>query len=268
MDAERTWNRDLLADRRRLLRELEQAAVIGGCVLVALVGLFVALRRVSGALTGPASPVVLLACAFLLAAAALGFRRLLALRPPREPTLVILWAMPTVVLLLWAIGLSAGASAVGMVLLAGVLAAEEAWSWRQWSRGTGLVAREAESAIAREELPALGAEAWDALEEAESEYDDEVSQRMSRRRESEGGETISGWLAAEIAAGARLATAHIAICPPLAAACECVAEPMDGPPAQVKVAQVLPHGVRFEIKLDEPAAEPARVVIEFSIRGD
>ncbi len=46
---------------------------------------------------------------------------------------------------------------------------------------------------------------------------------------------------------------------------QCYAEQMDGPPARLKVAQVLAYGVRFEIKLEEPAEEPTSVVIEFSI---
>jgi hypothetical protein len=41
---------------------------------------------------------------------------------------------------------------------------------------------------------------------------------------------------------------------------------MDGPPAQIKVAQVLPQGVRFEIKLDEPGTEASDVLVEFSIQ--
>jgi hypothetical protein len=87
-----------------------------------------------------------------------------------------------------------------------------------------------------------------------------------RRCEPDGSETIAGWLRAAVPAAARHATAHVAICPPFEGLPECFAEQMDGPPAQVKVAQVLPHGVRFEIKLDERAAEASDVLVEFSIQ--
>jgi hypothetical protein len=70
----------------------------------------------------------------------------------------------------------------------------------------------------------------------------------------------------EFIANQRHGTAHVAICPPLARTPLCDAEPSDGPPAQVHVAQVLPYGVRIEIKLDQPAEEACRVTVELSIR--
>jgi hypothetical protein len=77
---------------------------------------------------------------------------------------------------------------------------------------------------------------------------------------------LAGWFSAELAAGQRHATAHVAICPPLAGTLACYAEQNDGPEAEVRIAQVLPQGVRFEIKLDRPQGEASRVGIEFSIQ--
>ncbi len=94
-----------------------------------------------------------------------------------------------------------------------------------------------------------------------------MSQQFVRRQNAAGGETIEGLLRVRVARGQRHATAHVAICPPLERVGECYAEPCDGPPASVKVAQVLCYGVRFEIKLDEPPDEPASVVVEFAIHG-
>ena len=95
----------------------------------------------------------------------------------------------------------------------------------------------------------------------------EMSQQFVRRQNAAGGETIEGLLRVRVARGQRHATAHVAICPPLERVGECYAEPCDGPPASVKVAQVLCYGVRFEIKLDEPPDEPASVVVEFAIHA-
>ena len=98
------------------------------------------------------------------------------------------------------------------------------------------------------------------------EPDESICQQVVRRREQDGSETIVGWLRTTVPAAARHAAAHVAICPPFGGLPECFAEQMDGPPARIKVAQVLPHGVRFEIKLDEPAAEATDVLVEFSIQ--
>ncbi len=94
-----------------------------------------------------------------------------------------------------------------------------------------------------------------------------IVQQFVRRQGVDGGETIEGLLRAHVARGQRHATAHVAICPPLGRVGECFAEACDGPPSSVKVAQLLAHGVRFEIKLDEPAAEADSVVVEFAIHS-
>ena len=65
--------------------------------------------------------------------------------------------------------------------------------------------------------------------------------------------------------GERQTQAHLAICPPLAVVPQCFAEPTDGADAQVRVAQVLPYGVRLEVKLDETAEEACDVTIGFTI---
>ena len=92
-----------------------------------------------------------------------------------------------------------------------------------------------------------------------------VLQQMTRRREEQG-EVIEGWLCVEFLPQQRHAAAHVAICPPLARTPVCYGEPADGLPAQVKVGQALPYGVRFEVKLDQPAEEAGSVTVEFSIQ--
>jgi hypothetical protein len=93
-----------------------------------------------------------------------------------------------------------------------------------------------------------------------------ILQRVVRRRDEDGGEVMEGWLLAEFPAGERQAAAHLAICPPFARVPACDAEPVEGPSSQLKVAQVLPYGVRFEVKLDDPADAPCAVTIEFLVR--
>ena len=238
--------------------------------LVALAGLLVAIRRTTGALAGPLHPGLLLVWSSLLAAAALAFRRALP-RPAflgSEWASGVLWATPSAVLLLWATGLSVDATAAGLVAFWGVLVLEEGGSWRSFTRryDAGHPASPPGPHLARP-LPTVEQPLGTLLvDEGDSGFDPAVSQQVVRRREKDGAETMTGWISADVAAGSRHATAHVAICPPFGGTPECFAEQMDGPSARIKIAQVLPHGVRFEIKLDEPAEEPSRVIVEFSIR--
>lgn len=255
---------------------LARAVAVAGFSLLALGGFVILLRRLSGALGAPLSFGTLLACACLLAMAALLFRAMFQ-RPAwarQRWGEYLFCALPSGVLLPWAIGLSAPGTGGGLVALWGVLLLEEGWSWGQLRR-RGPAARPIlakPSHVAELPLSAVSELSQsltepDSLNEAD-ESDEAICQQVVRRREPDGSETIAGWLRAEVPAAARHATAHVAICPPFEGRPKCFAEQMDGPPAQIKVAQVLPHGVRFEIKLDEPGAEAADVLVEFSIQYD
>jgi hypothetical protein len=258
--------------------------------LLTLLGLLLVARRASGALTEPLPPLTLLAAGGLLAVAALLFRGLLVFpttpfRSARSLALK-LSAVVTLVLVLWALGLSASGAGGGMLAFWGLLLVEEGMSWellRHQARSTIVDAPMAPSAeplspLATADPPStLPGNTWSTpaqgkveveleVAEAESQRDEELVQQHTRRRLDDGSEVLEGWLCVELAAGQRHATAHVAICPPLTGEPECYAEQSDGPDAQVKVAQVLAHGVRFEIKLDREQAEPSRVGIEFSIQ--
>ena len=55
-------------------------------------------------------------------------------------------------------------------------------------------------------------------------------------------------------------------CPPFASVPQLDFEQADGPPARVKLGQLLAYGARFEVKLDAPG--PAEILIAFSARGE
>jgi hypothetical protein len=258
-----------------------RAVAVSCFVLLALGGILIAIRRATGALAGPLPAEVLIVCAGTISLAALAFRRMLPLlshAPLARRVSWALWAAPSGVLLLWAAGLSAGASGGALVGSCGLLLLEESWSWYQLlrnpatifeMRGASVASARLAPAVSPNVVHGVGIEDSPELEdspESDDAFDHAVSQQTVRRSEDDGSQTISGWVRAEVAAGCRHATAHVAICPPFVHPPECFAEPMDGPPARVKVAQVLSHGVRFEVKLDEPAAEAARVLVEFSIQ--
>jgi hypothetical protein len=239
--------------------------------LLALAGLLICIRRAGGALVEPLPPQVLVGLGGLLALAALAFRFALPATSgvlARRAVFYLCWALPTAVLALWAVGLSLHeASTSGMVGLCGLMLVEEGWSWgRLWQNRLVPRERNLQASPPRQTELELTAPIvrTSLLEEPDAQLD-AISQHLVRRKLPDGGETIEGWIRAEFSGGQRHATAHLAICPPLDRVPECFAEQMDGPPAQVKVAQILPYGARFEIKLDKPALDPANVIVEFSI---
>lgn len=275
-----------------VLLALVRGVALAMLALLALLGFLLVARRASGALTEPLPPLALLAAGGLLAVGAILFRRLVvfpvAVSRPGRPLALKLSAVVTLVLLLWAFGLSAAGAGGGMLAFWGLLLVEEGMSWellRHQARSAFVDAPMAPSADALSPLPTADApstlpdNAWSMpaygeaeadveFEEAaaETQRDDELVQQYTRRRLDDGREVLEGWLCAELAPGQRHATAHVAICPPLSGEPACYAEQSDGPDAQVKVAQVLAHGVRLEIKLNREQAEPSRVGIEFSIQ--
>jgi hypothetical protein len=238
--------------------------------LLALAGLLICARRASGALVDPLPAPVLVAVGGLLALAAVAFRA--ALRPANlhgsRTALCLNWALPSAVLTLWAAGLSLHeASGGGLVGLCGLLLVEEGWSWRRL-RQKAAAPKESNAMTARPSVAVTqsgrspsGATVLGGPDEEL----DAISQQVVRRRQPDGSEAIEGWVRAEFSPGQRHGAAHIAICPPLDRVPQCFAEQMDGPAAQIKIAEVLPYGARFEIKLDKPAEQATSVIVEFSI---
>ena len=92
-----------------------------------------------------------------------------------------------------------------------------------------------------------------------------VVQQLIRRREPGAAESLRGSLRTDFVVGQRTASAHVAICPPFVRPPHCQAAVAAGPPAEVRVASLLPFGVRLEIKLGQPAPGPQSVVVEFAI---
>ena len=98
-------------------------------------------------------------------------------------------------------------------------------------------------------------------------YAAEVLQQMTRIKEADGTEKLTGWLRLTLAAGQRTGSLHVAFCPPMPAAPELSVEQIDGPEARVKTAQLLPYGVRLDLKLVAAAEEPSSVLLRFSARA-
>ena len=73
---------------------------------------------------------------------------------------------------------------------------------------------------------------------------------------------FSGSLTARIVPGQVTAHVHVAFCPPFANVPQLDFRQVSGPTARIKVGQVLPHGVRFDVKLEQPATDSASLCLE------
>jgi hypothetical protein len=230
--------------------------------MLVVVSLLVLARRWAGALDNPLGPPALLITGALMAAAAVAVRVGWLLAPavlaaPRRDRAVMLLTSLAVLALAAGVCLR-GTSGVGRLFLFAPLAAEEVWAWA-WYIGRPLVSR-TRRVRSRHTVCAGYNDADDDLPA------EDVVQQLTRSQAADGSERLSGWLRMPIAAGQRSGSVHVAFCPPLGAAPELQVEQMSGPEARVKTAQLLPYGVRLDLKLAAAAEEPTSVLLQFSAR--
>ncbi len=90
----------------------------------------------------------------------------------------------------------------------------------------------------------------------------QFAQRLERVRSVRGADLLAGTLTTRFVPGQVTAHVHVAFCPPFSRVPQLDFRQVAGPAARVKVGQVLPHGVRFDVKLEGPAAEPATLCLE------
>lgn len=91
-------------------------------------------------------------------------------------------------------------------------------------------------------------------------------QRLFRVQEIDGADRLEGSLSTRFAAGQSTSQIHVAFCPSFARVPALDYRQAGGPSARVKLAQVLPHGARFDVKLSEPARCPLQVTLEIIAR--
>ena len=151
-------------------------------------------------------------------------------------------------------------SPVGTFLLCILLAAEESWAWVWHIRQ-----RSAPSVLHTRSL-APTAHTPLSLNPDVAVLPPQVTQQLTRSQAADGTEELSGWLRTAFAPGQRTGSIHVAFCPPFATTPELEVEQRDGPEARIKTAQLLPYGVRLDLKLAAASAEPATVLLQFSSR--
>lgn len=97
--------------------------------------------------------------------------------------------------------------------------------------------------------------------------DASVVQSWTRRHLASGEDAIEATLRAEFLPGQRTEHCHLAICPAMHATPVVNCQQLGGPAARIKVAQVLPHGARIELKLAEAARSPTQIFLRVTAHG-
>jgi len=286
----------LLDESRRLTATAIALAILGTLAALSSIVLLLVLRRMAGALIEPLTDGGLtLLGATLVAVVVLvrcGWSAVARCDADNTWAGRLFW-LPS--LLLVSMGLVVcipGTPQAGGAVLWGLIVLEELWTLSGCSPGGGIRLRIQRSArrdnsrptvdrLDRVELDPPG----EALDEPAGRDDLRVDppqqpsphiplprgaalnvwQQATRWREA-GEEIVQGVARAEFAPGARLAIVHVGFCPPLESVPQLVAAAIDGPPATVKLAARLAHGIRLEVKLRAVADQPACVLVEFTAR--
>ena len=253
-----------------------------GAALALLIGvaLVIAQRRLAGALENPLDVAALLFTGLLAVTAAGGIRLGWRSQPAkgiatRADWIVMLSTSAPLIALATAL-CTAGTPIAGFAIFWTLLAAEEGWAWHRFvSRRAVSISWIAWRRLRwdRPQRPAphapRGAPASHAPRRpvaADEIPSEDVTQQLIRSRAADGAEELSGWLRPTFAAGQRTGSIHVAFCPPFAAAPELAVEQIDGPEARIKTAQLLPYGVRLDLKLAAAADQPTTILLQFSAR--
>ena len=215
--------------------------------LLLLCGAFLVVRRIQGAMTAPAGFTILVTTGIGLAVWIAYVTWRIRLRP--EFKWLVHVAVGYSLAIAIAITLSNG-SAVGACLLWGLILSVGGYGI--WSQFTDFDRNETTPA---KEIESISVE-FDAA-------DPSITQSITRRFDDDGSEVISGTIRCHFEPNERMRNAHIGFCPLLASAPEVFAEVVDGPDADVMVGQVLCTGVRFDVKIHQPAASKTSVLVEF-----
>lgn len=224
--------------------------------LLAIVIVTMLLRRSFGAFEQPLKPAGLVVLALSIAAVSGWLHR--ALQAELLPGVAALsWqALCSLLFLMLAVVVSIRGSSAPALLLVWTLGAgiELVWWWRWMQLRIAPVASITDTDDAADHR---------TVDESTDCFPDDVVQRLTRGRDDEGRETIWGQARAFFDQGQRNASIHLAFCPPLMMTPEVTVDVVDGPPSSAKVALVVPHGARIEVRLECPASTATSVVCEF-----
>ena len=272
--------RNTSRDYETTVRSIELTAASVGCVALLLTTVWLGGRRFAGIFSPTDSSTLLVAAIPLIVLCALIIRLPLRGRSARTSGGIWLYAgsllvvAPTIVVT----DVSVQAPWAWMLLWSSVIAGEF-WVYRRFLlRDRVLAASSSVESIGSlktniddvevdQDVTERQAGIGEDPEMLDQEMlDQDVLQRFERSISPTMGEIIHGTCRARFAVGQRQESVHLAFCPPLKNQPVVEVETVDGPAATVKVALLVPHGARFDIRLDESPEEQGDVVIEFFVQ--
>ena len=256
---------DLLISRLTLPfeRYVRWGLVASGSLVALLCG-FLMIRRTTGALSNPLTGEGLVFVTIIALAGCAAFRvSWLALDSGATAPRPVVWlALPSLSLVFLVAALTRSQTplwAVGLLWLTTV-ASEVAWwlagvRWGAW--------RSAPASESRSPQPVSSELQSDLDVEEEVALPTGVIQQLTRARSDSHGESLYGLVRAEFAPGELAQQVHVAFCPPFAERPKLQAFVVDGPAANVHVAQLESFGTRIELRLPSHARHEEHVVVEF-----
>jgi hypothetical protein len=111
-------------------------------------------------------------------------------------------------------------------------------------------------------------DAEEAPLDEESGAGEQLLQQVTRTATAAGADVLRATLFAEFPAGSRTASVHVAFCPPFVCLPQAEFHQASGPSARIKLAQLLAHGARFDVKLSSAAAQRESVCIVLTAECD
>lgn len=93
------------------------------------------------------------------------------------------------------------------------------------------------------------------------EVEGQVTQQLTRMQTADGADIINARVIVAFEPGQRAASIHVAFCPPFDVLPEVEFEQTDGPESRIKLGQLLPQGVRLDVKLAAPGPAAVEVAI-------
>ncbi|MGW8256970.1 MAG: hypothetical protein ACWGMZ_05755 [Thermoguttaceae bacterium] len=280
------WSRVLVSLRwRDEPAAWERRIALVFAVLLCCVALFFVWRRLSGALISALPAVLLITAGLLVAMMALGIRVLHRSTRLRRANLLANFLFDV---LICASTMIFGAAVTlpesngwAMLVFWLFLATGEFWAWRPWAGQTHWISRRGDKQNRLRPIrvdathptllhPVATTNATAALDQFSTSVcapAEHITQQLIRSVERDGSDVLSGWLRLSFTSGQRLGHIHLAFCPPFAQAPELTVSQLDGPQARIKVAQLLPYGVRLDLKLSAFSLEPTSVLLKFAARS-
>jgi hypothetical protein len=250
--------------------------------LLGAAALVMVTRRLAGALPYPLDPAPLLAVGASVVIAVFAIRLGWPAHPSAGSTSWTTWlAMigTSLAAMVFAASVCArGTHVVALLAFWTLLVLEEGWAWQRILRRPTrdaprriwrLWRRDRPSMPARHAARASAAVPTAQLPKSSDELPpDDVVQHLIRSRAKDGSDTLAGFARIAFAPGQRTGSIHVAFCPPFARTPELSLEQRDGPDARIKTAQLLPYGVRLDLKLAAEAEQRISVLLQFEARAE